>query len=125
MKFGLRRRAVRLSVILLCLCAWPLAAPPAFALDADVPTQHNDPARTGAQLHETLLQPSNVSPTTFGRLYQRQVDGQIIAQPLFISSLSIPNKGLRNVVYVATRANVTGYKQSPLGTHMFEGVDIQ
>jgi len=105
MKSGLRQRAVRLSVLLLCLCAWRLAAPPAFALDTDVPTQHNDPARTGAQLHETLLQPSNVSPTTFGRLFQRQVDGQIIAQPLYISSLSIPNTGLRNVIYVATRAN--------------------
>ena len=105
MKSGLRQRAVRLSVLLLCLCAWRLAAPPAFALDTDVPTQHNDPARTGAQLHETLLQPSNVSPTTFGRLFQRQVDGQIIAQPLYISSLSIPNNGLRNVIYVATRAN--------------------
>jgi hypothetical protein len=23
------------------------------------------------------------------------------------------------------RANVTGYKQSPLGTHTFEGVDVQ
>jgi hypothetical protein len=23
------------------------------------------------------------------------------------------------------RSNVTGYKQSPLGTHAFEGVDIQ
>ena len=65
----------------------------------------NDPARTGAQLHETLLQPSNVSPTAFGRLYERHVDGQIIAQPLYISNLSIPNKGPRNVVYVATRAN--------------------
>ena len=30
-----------------------------------------------------------------------------------------------SIVYEATRANVTGYKQSPLGTHMFEGVDIQ
>ena len=30
-----------------------------------------------------------------------------------------------STVYEATRANVTGYKQSPLGTHIFEGVDIQ
>jgi dipeptide transport system substrate-binding protein len=30
-----------------------------------------------------------------------------------------------SIVYEATRANVTGYKQSPLGTHMFEGVDLK
>ncbi|MBV8473106.1 MAG: ABC transporter substrate-binding protein, partial [Hyphomicrobiales bacterium] len=30
-----------------------------------------------------------------------------------------------SIVYEATRANVIGYKQSPLGTHTFEGVDIQ
>ena len=29
-----------------------------------------------------------------------------------------------STVYEATRADVTGYKQSPLGTHSFEGVDI-
>jgi dipeptide transport system substrate-binding protein len=30
-----------------------------------------------------------------------------------------------SIVYEATRANVTGYKQSPFGRHTFEGVDIQ
>jgi dipeptide transport system substrate-binding protein len=30
-----------------------------------------------------------------------------------------------STVYEAMRSNVTGYKQSPLGTHAFEGVDIQ
>ncbi len=30
-----------------------------------------------------------------------------------------------SVVFESTRANVTGYKQSPLGTHAFEGVDVQ
>ncbi|HEY1944452.1 MAG TPA: ABC transporter substrate-binding protein [Roseiarcus sp.] len=30
-----------------------------------------------------------------------------------------------STVYEATRANVTGYKQSPLGTHTFEGVDVK
>jgi hypothetical protein len=71
----------------------------------DVLTQHNDAARTGAQLHETLLQPGNVGPNTFGRLYERHVNGQIIAQPLYVSNQWIPTKGLRNVVYVAARTN--------------------
>ena len=30
-----------------------------------------------------------------------------------------------STVFEAMRANVTGYKQSPLGTHEFEGVDLQ
>src|SRR5207244_4013014 len=47
-----------------------------------------------------------VGPNTFGRLYERHVVGQIIAQPLYVSNLSIPNMGIRNVVYVATRANM-------------------
>jgi hypothetical protein len=72
----------------------------------DVLTQHNNNARLGAQLNETILKPSNVGPNTFGRLYERQVQGQIIAQPLYVSNLSIPNIGVRNVVYVATRENI-------------------
>jgi hypothetical protein len=72
----------------------------------DVLTQHNNNSRWGAQLNETILKPSNVGPNTFGRLYERHVEGQIIAQPLYVSNLSIPNVGVRNVVYVATRENM-------------------
>jgi hypothetical protein len=80
--------------------------PPVVDHSQDVLTQHNDNSRSGAQLHETILKPTNVGPNTFGRLYERHVEGQIIAQPLYVSNLSIPNKGLRNVVYVATRENM-------------------
>ena len=60
---------------------------PAHAAADDVLTQHNDNARTGAQTHETALKPGNISTTTFGRLYERQVDGQIITQPLYAGDL--------------------------------------
>ena len=30
-----------------------------------------------------------------------------------------------STVYESMRSNVSGYKQSPLGTHAFEGVDLQ
>ena len=93
-----------------CLAPLPLimalGAVSAHAAADDVLTQHNDPARAGAQLHETQLKPSNVSPSTFGRLYERKVEGQIIAQPLYAGGVNIPGKGLRNVVFVATRKNV-------------------
>ena len=39
----------------------------------DVLTQHNDASRSGAQLHETTLNPTNVRASTFGRLYERNV----------------------------------------------------
>jgi LGFP repeat/PAN domain len=71
----------------------------------DVLTQNVNPARTGAQLHETILNPSNVRPATFGRLYERSVDGQVISQVLYESNQWIPGKGLKNVAYVATRKN--------------------
>src|SRR5947199_10863183 len=67
-----------------------LGAMSATAAPDDVLTQHNDPARSGAQLHETVLKPGIISATTFGRLYERHVDGQIIAQPLYAGGLAIP-----------------------------------
>lgn len=100
--------------LLKCRAAWALGTAliavlagtaPAWPGGADVLTQHNDMARTGAQLYETLLMPANVKASAFGRLYERAVNGQIIAQPLYVSQLSIPSLGVRNVVYVVTRAN--------------------
>lgn len=86
-----------------------LAAPSRYANPSvalpDVLTQHNDAARTGTNLNETVLTPANVTPSTFGRLYERAVEGQVIAQPLYESNQWVPGKGLRNVVYVATRKN--------------------
>src|ERR1051325_5889201 len=65
-------------------------------------TQHNDTARTGANLSEVALTTSNVSVNTFGKLFSRSVDDQIYGQPLVVSGLNIPGLGTRNVVYVAT-----------------------
>jgi hypothetical protein len=83
-----------------------LSASAVYAAADDVLTQHNDAARTGAQLHETALNPSNIKANSFGRLYERSVNGQIIAQPLYAGGVTIPGKGSKNVVYVVTRANV-------------------
>ncbi len=69
-----------------------------------VTTQHNDNARTGANLDETTLNTTNVNPATFGKLFERRVDGQIYGQPLCLPSMNIGGKA-RNVVYVATMHN--------------------
>ncbi|MGO9272234.1 MAG: PQQ-binding-like beta-propeller repeat protein [Terriglobia bacterium] len=68
----------------------------------DVLTWHNDNARTGQNLQETILTPANVSPSTFGKLFVISVDGKVDAQPLYLSALSIPGQGTHNALYVAT-----------------------
>jgi len=70
---------------------------------ANVLTQHNDLARTGANTSEMILTPTNVT-TSFGRLFTNRVDGQVYAQPLYVQNLSISN-GVHNVVFVCTESN--------------------
>jgi hypothetical protein len=67
-----------------------------------MPTWHNDTSRTGQNLQETILTPSNVNSTTFGKIFSYPVDGDIFGQPLFVYNVTIPNKGTFNVVYVVT-----------------------
>ena len=81
---------------------------PATPVAADavaVLTQHNNNARTGANLDETTLNTANVAPGSFGKLFTRAVDGHIYAQPLYVPGVVIPGSGVRNVVYVATQHN--------------------
>ncbi|MBV9469485.1 MAG: hypothetical protein JO316_13915 [Abitibacteriaceae bacterium] len=73
--------------------------------NVNVLTHHNNNARTGANLQETVLNTRNVNAKQFGKLFERAVDGDIYAQPLYVSHLNIPGKGTRNVVFVATMHN--------------------
>jgi len=81
----------------------PLGAPTATGVD--VLTSRNDPARTGANLRESLLTTANVNPRQFGRLFHYDVEGNIYAQPLVVSDLLVGGVR-RNVVYVATTDDV-------------------
>lgn len=67
-----------------------------------ITTWQSNNARTGQNLQEVALTPSNVNSTAFSKLGAYPVDGQIYAQPLYWQGLSIPNKGTFNVVFVAT-----------------------
>jgi uncharacterized protein (TIGR03437 family) len=64
-----------------------------------------DPARTNADLTETLLTPGTVNPNQFGRLFFLPADGQIYAQPLYQPNLPIAGQGVHNVVFFATAHN--------------------
>jgi len=68
---------------------------------AMVLTYHNDIERTGQNLTETTLTPSNVNSTTFGKLASLAVDGLVDAEPLYVSNLMVAG-ALHNVVFVVT-----------------------
>ena len=74
----------------------------AFAALTAVTTYHNDNARTGQYLTETILTPENVNPASFGKLYSFPVDGYIYAQPLYMPQVAIPGNGVHNLVIIAT-----------------------
>src|SRR5215472_1269992 len=61
--------------------------------------------RSNANLQETLLTPARIAPGSFGKLGTLPVDGQVYAQPLYVSGLAIPGKGTHNVVYLMTEHN--------------------
>ena len=68
----------------------------------DVVTHHYDISRSGVNSAETALTTSNVNSMTFGKVGEFSVDGQIDGQTLYLSQLTIPGQGTKNVLYVAT-----------------------
>ncbi len=72
---------------------------------AGVLTYHNDEARIGANVHESILTPHNVNADDFGKLFTVAVDGDVYAQPLYLPRVTIPAQGTHNVIYIATENN--------------------
>lgn len=76
-------------------------------LSANVLSYHNDLASTGQNNNETQLTPANLTVGQFGKRFSTTVDGQVYAQPLVVSNVSITTSGgttgtYGTVVYVAT-----------------------
>lgn len=85
-----------LFLILICSSLIDVSA------QTNVLTYHNDIARTGQNLNETRLAPSNVNSSTFGRLFTIPVDGKVDAQPLYVSHVAIAGRSTHNLLLVAT-----------------------
>lgn len=90
-------------------------------------TYHNDNARDGAFTEETILMPSNVNSTLFGKLLSYPVDGQVYAQPLYMSQLNI-NGAKHDVVFVVTQNNSVyafdAGASNPQGAHTFWQINL-
>jgi hypothetical protein len=71
----------------------------------NVTTYHYDQARTGQNTNELALTPALVHSNSFGKLFAYAVDGDVYAQPLYVSDLSVNGAGTRNVLFVATQHN--------------------
>jgi hypothetical protein len=74
----------------------------ASTVGTDVTTYHNDNARTGQNLTETILSSAYVRSSVFGKIVHLMLDGKVDAQPLYLSGLNIPGRGARDVLYAAT-----------------------
>ncbi len=95
MPFQKARTLVRTG-LLTFVCCLPILC------QVNVFTYHNDNARTGQNVAETILIPARVHSAGFGKLLNVALDGKVDAQPLYMSGVPIPGKGIRNVVFAAT-----------------------
>jgi outer membrane protein assembly factor BamB len=87
---------------------------------AGVLTHHNDNARTGQNLHETILTPSNVNASGFGQVGKLSVTGFVDAEPLYVPQLLI-NGALHNVIFVATEHGmVYAFDADTLGAPLWQ-----
>jgi len=68
----------------------------------NVLTFHNDVARTGQDLTETVLTHAMVTSFSFGKLFSVPMDGKVDAQPLYVSQLLLPDRLAHSVVFAAT-----------------------
>jgi hypothetical protein len=88
-------------------------------LGTDVVTYKYDVMRTGQNLTETTLTPSNVSSPTFGLLRNLVVDGLVDSQPLYLSGLTVLGAS-HNVVFVATENDSVYAFDSDTGASLWQ-----
>src|SRR5262249_7568488 len=92
---------VALCAVIVALELAILTRPLGSTGGTDVVTQHNDNARTGQNLTETMLTPATVAFATFGKVGLFATGGKVDAQPLVLAGGAFPGE-TRNVVYAAS-----------------------
>jgi outer membrane protein assembly factor BamB len=83
-----------------------------------VTTYHNDNARTGQNLNETILTTGNVNQSSFGKLFVISTDGLVDAQPLYLPNLSISGQS-QNLLLIATEHGSVYAVNADTGTQIW------
>ena len=97
-----------------------LAASLPMWAQTDVLTWHNDNFRTGQNTAEAILSPANVKAANFGLLANVVVDGKVDAQPLYVSAVNVPGKGIHNVLVIATEHDTVYVVDADSGTVLWQ-----
>jgi len=116
---GLRYKTALSLLSALFLVNLTLGTQSARATPPAILTQNNDNARTGANLQETQLTPTNVNAGQFGKLFTRTLDANVNGQVLYVPNLMIQG-ALHNVIICYTSNNVN---KSPCSVFAFDADD--
>jgi hypothetical protein len=107
-----------ISFVCLCLATLSAQAPPVPVTPLNVLTFHNNNQRTGLNAMETHLTPANVNSATFGKVNFLTTDGQVYAEPLYVSNVPI-NGTIHNVLYVVTENDSVYAFDADTGTQLW------
>jgi hypothetical protein len=87
----------------------------AVTLVQGVLTYHNDNARSGQNLVETVLTPANVGGASFGKIGSFAVDGFVYAQPLYVARVPLADRLHDLVIVVTEHASVYAFDAGDVG----------
>jgi hypothetical protein len=91
----------------------------------DVLTYHNDVARTGQNLTESVLISGNVTSATFGKTGFFTMDGVVDAQPLYVSNAAVPGNGTHNLLIAASEHGSVYAFDADSGTTIWQTSTLQ
>lgn len=90
---------------------------------ADMVTFHGDNTRSGWNRNETILNATNVASTNFGLLSTIDVDGEVLAQPLYVANYQMPSGGgVHNLLVVATEHDSVYAIDADTGATLWQSV---